>query len=108
MMPGRDSKLFLIGTRSSSHSCLINQLSLQVNGFAAGFATTGDKERQAAVSNFFDIITGSHSYATGGNNDGEAWGAPYQLGSTIAGVRHPLLLIIPKQCIVYCCQPQLY
>ena len=64
---------------------------LQVNGFAAGFAATGDKDRQAAVSNFFDIITGSHSYATGGNNDGEYWGPAYQLASTIAGVSRPAL-----------------
>ena len=59
---------------------------MQVNGFAAGYKTSGDQERRQATSNFFDIITGGHSYATGGNNDGEYWGAPYQLASTISGV----------------------
>ena len=69
---------------------------LQVNGFAAGYSTTGDKDRQSAVSNFFDIITGSHSYATGGNNDGEYWQQPYQLGSTIAGVHNSLFYLIRR------------
>jgi DUF1680 family protein len=67
----------------------------QVNGFAAGYESTGDQGRRSAAFNFFDIIVGAHSYATGGSNDGEAWGPPYQLGSTIAAVRsflpHPLL-----------------
>jgi len=59
---------------------------MQVNGFAAGFESTGDQKRRAAASNFFDIIVGAHSYATGGNNDGEYWGPGYQLGGTIAAV----------------------
>ena len=57
-----------------------------MNGFAAGYKTSGDEERRVATANFFNIITGTHSYATGGSNDGEYWGAPFQLGGTIAGV----------------------
>ena len=57
-----------------------------MNGFAAGFESTGDEGRLSAVANFFDIVTNAHTYATGGNNDGEYWQAPRELASSIAAV----------------------
>ena len=46
---------------STSVSC-----SAQVNGFAAQYEKTGDKDALTAVQHFFDVITHHHSYATGG------------------------------------------
>ena len=46
---------------STSVSC-----SAQVNGFAAQYEKTGDKDALIAVQHFFDVITHHHSYATGG------------------------------------------
>ena len=62
-------------------------VSAQVNGFAASYERSGDTAKLAAVRNFFDIITSSHSYATGGNNDGEFWQAPHELGTVVTDVR---------------------
>ena len=39
---------------------------LQVNGFAAQYEQTGDKDALTAVQHFFDVVTHHHSYATGG------------------------------------------
>jgi hypothetical protein len=39
---------------------------LQVNGFAAQYEATGDKDALTAVQHFFYVITHHHSYATGG------------------------------------------
>lgn len=39
---------------------------LQVNGFAAQYEATGDRDALTAVQHFFDVITHHHSYATGG------------------------------------------
>ncbi len=39
---------------------------LQVNGFAAQYEATGEKDALTAVQHFFDVITHHHSYATGG------------------------------------------
>lgn len=58
----------------------------QVNGFAARFDATGDPKAAAAVANFFDIVTGSHSYSTGGSNWFEGWGQPKSLGDAIDNV----------------------
>lgn len=60
-----------------------------MNGFAAGYEQTGDQDRLAATTNFFDIVTSAHSYATGGSNANEFWIAPRELAPTIYGVRNP-------------------
>lgn len=39
---------------------------MQVNGFAAQFEKTGDKDALTAVKHFFDIVTKDHSYPSGG------------------------------------------
>ena len=66
---------------------------MQVNGFAAGHEvlegsqfTQESEERLQATKNFFDIVLAAHTYATGGNNNGEWWQAPHSLASTLAPV----------------------
>lgn len=54
----------------------------QVNGFAARHEHVGDQASLAAVSHFFKHLTSAHSYASGGSNDNEFWGAPSSLGDT--------------------------
>lgn len=60
---------------------------MQVNGFAAAFEKAGHNASYAAVSNFFSVVTSAHSFATGGNNDHEYWGAPRQLADSVLLVR---------------------
>ena len=50
----------------SMQNGLTHVLGLQVNGFAAQYEKTGDKDALTAVQHFFDVITHHHSYATGG------------------------------------------
>lgn len=50
--------------KDAHHGCEL----LQVNGFAAQYEKTGDKEALTAVQHFFDVITHHHSYATGGQH----------------------------------------
>ena len=38
-----------------------------MNGFAAQYEATGDKDALTAVQHFFDVVTHHHSYATGGD-----------------------------------------
>lgn len=62
----------------------------QVNGFAAQYEVTGDKDALTAVQHFFDVITHHHSYATGGSNDGEFWGPADQVADAISEQQHAL------------------
>jgi len=39
------------------------------------------------VVNFYGHLTGAHSYASGGSNDNEFWGAPMELGASFEKVR---------------------
>lgn len=55
-------------------------------GFAERSERTGDKEAAAAVSNFFEMVTGPHAYATGGSNDKEFWFPPGVLGESVVMV----------------------
>ncbi|DBA96514.1 hypothetical protein WJX77_003023 [Trebouxia sp. C0004] len=62
----------------------------QVNGFAAQYEATGDKDALTAVEHFFNVITHHHSYATGGSNDGEFWGPADQVADAISQQQHAL------------------
>ena len=59
----------------------------QVNGFAAAFEKAQDDVGFAAVSNFFDMVTSAHSFATGGSNDHEYWGPPRTMADSLLLVR---------------------
>jgi uncharacterized protein len=65
-------------------SCVppLNRHLAQVNGFAARYEGTGDKNSLAATSGFWTQLTARHSYTSGGSNDNEFWGAPMRLGDT--------------------------
>eukprot|EP00955_Chlamydomonas_euryale_P097026 365048-Chlamydomonas_euryale.AAC.19 len=44
---------------------------------------TGDEVAATAVKLFFDMVAGSHAYATGGSNDKEFWFEPGVLGESV-------------------------
>jgi DUF1680 family protein len=60
---------------------------VQVNGFAAAFEKAQDDVGYAAVSNFFEMVTRGHSYASGGSNDHEYWGPPRAVADALLQVR---------------------
>ena len=62
----------------------------QVNGFAARYESTGVDSSLAATSGFWSHLTSRHSYASGGSNDNEFWGAPMKLGDTFQKASWPL------------------
>jgi DUF1680 family protein len=55
----------------------------QVVGFVERAEASGDPEAVAAVSNFFDMVSGPHAYATGGSNDKEFWFDPGHLAESV-------------------------
>ena len=55
----------------------------EIIGNARGFELTGNATDHAIVSNFFDIVTANHTFATGGSNDYEHWGPPRRLGDQL-------------------------
>ncbi|KAG2492013.1 hypothetical protein HYH03_009742 [Edaphochlamys debaryana] len=62
----------------------------QVNGFAMAYDVTGDESARVATRNFFDILISTHSYATGGSNDHEAWFAPSEVSNALWTQRNAL------------------
>ncbi|HSH94332.1 MAG TPA: beta-L-arabinofuranosidase domain-containing protein, partial [Roseimicrobium sp.] len=48
----------------------------QVIGFARHYELTGDREDQLAAEKFWSIVTGQHSFVTGGNSFAEHFAAP--------------------------------
>ena len=52
----------------------------EVVGDARGYELTGNDTKLAIVTNFLNILRDGHSFATGGSNDGEHWGAAHALG----------------------------
>lgn len=60
---------------------------VQAVGFAERAEVAGDTEAATAVSNFFEMVTGPHAYATGGSNAKEFWFEPGHLGEAITMVR---------------------
>lgn len=71
----------------SFRPCIHAARLVQVNGFAAAFEKAQDNVGYAAVSNFFSMVTGAHSFATGGSNDHEYWGAPRAMADSLLVVR---------------------
>ncbi|GAX76447.1 hypothetical protein CEUSTIGMA_g3892.t1 [Chlamydomonas eustigma] len=55
----------------------------QVVGFVEKAEASGDPEAIAAVTNFFDMVSGSHAYATGGSNDKEFWFEPGHMAESV-------------------------
>ncbi|KXZ56391.1 hypothetical protein GPECTOR_1g347 [Gonium pectorale] len=55
----------------------------QVAGFAEAYDAVGDEGARTATLKFFNIVTGHHSFATGGSNDHEFWQEPDRMASAI-------------------------
>ena len=77
MVSGQD---VLAGHHANTHLA-------QAVGFAERAEVGGDAEAAAAVSNFFEMVSGPHAYATGGSNVKEFWFEPGHLGEAIVTVR---------------------
>ncbi|KDD72598.1 hypothetical protein H632_c3143p0, partial [Helicosporidium sp. ATCC 50920] len=75
---GRDA---LAGLHANTHLA-------QVNGFVARYEATGDDGAKSVVQNFYDILTSSHSFATGGNNWNEFWFAPRTVADAVNERNH--------------------
>ncbi|KAG2455135.1 hypothetical protein HYH02_000954 [Chlamydomonas schloesseri] len=60
----------------------------QVAGFAEEYDTVGTAAARQATSNFFDIVTQHHSFATGGSTDHEFWQAPDELADSVLTHKH--------------------
>jgi hypothetical protein len=58
---------------------------LEIIGSARGYELTGNLTQKSIASNFFAIVTQNHSFATGGSNDHEHWGAPNMMGDQLDG-----------------------
>jgi hypothetical protein len=52
----------------------------EIIGEARGYELTGNSTQYNITANFFNIVTSTRSFATGGSNDHEYWGAPHMLG----------------------------
>eukprot|EP00041_Stephanoeca_diplocostata_P030284 m.912521 g.912521 ORF g.912521 m.912521 type:complete len:893 (+) comp23727_c0_seq18:76-2754(+) len=52
----------------------------EIIGAARGYELTANATQHAIAVNFFSLVTQHHSWATGGSNDGEHWGAPDRMG----------------------------
>eukprot|EP00937_MAST-01D_sp_MAST-1D-sp2_P001797 g1797.t1 len=57
----------------------------EIIGSARGYELTANRTQHDIASNFFHILNGSHTYATGGSNDHEHWHAPHRLGDDLDG-----------------------
>ena len=57
----------------------------EVIGNAVGYEQTGNATDRAIVEEFFRAVTTNHSWATGGSNDGEYWGAARRMGDQLNG-----------------------
>ena len=57
----------------------------EVLGNVVGFELTANATDHAIALEFWSAITQNHSWATGGSNDGEYWGAPRRLGDSLDG-----------------------
>lgn len=55
----------------------------EVLGNAVGYELTANATDRAIALEFFAAVTANHSWATGGSNDGEYWGAPKRLGDAL-------------------------
>lgn len=75
--PLADGKDCLPGLHANTHIP-------QVAGQARAYELTGDARCREVVEFFWDTLVAAHTYATGGSNVGEAWGAPDKLASTMA------------------------
>eukprot|EP01084_Bolivina_argentea_P301919 521016_1 len=52
----------------------------EISGSARGYEVNGNETQRDITINFFNILNGTRTFSTGGSNDNEHWGAPYQLG----------------------------
>ena len=57
----------------------------EVVGNARGYELSGNATDRAIALEFFRAVTTNHSWATGGSNDGEYWGAPSRMGDQLNG-----------------------
>jgi DUF1680 family protein len=88
LQPLAKNKDILSGLHSNTHLVL-------VNGFARRYELTGEKLYNDAVSNFWEMLIGSHVYANGSSSGprpnattttsltAEHWGVPNQLSNTM-------------------------
>ena len=60
----------------------------QINGWAAGYESTGNATYSQAISNFLDFLLTQHSWPTGGSNANEHWGDPMRMGDQLKSVSH--------------------
>jgi DUF1680 family protein len=56
----------------------------QIAGQARAYELTGAAESRKVVEFFWDTLVGAHTYATGGSNVNEHWGAPNKLAGTLS------------------------
>jgi DUF1680 family protein len=56
-----------------------------VVGAARRYELTGDASYAAVTANFHDVLTHSHSFATGSGNHGEYWQDPHRMGDALDG-----------------------
>ncbi len=55
----------------------------EIIGDQATYEYTGNTSKYTVTTNFFGFLNESHTYATGGSNDYEHWGAANQLGDAM-------------------------
>ena len=55
----------------------------EVIGAARRHEVTGDPTYRQITEFFFNLLTSTRTYATGGSNDNEHWGSPHRLGDTL-------------------------
>ena len=55
----------------------------EIIGSARAFELSGNQTQYAIANNFFDFVTTTHAFVTGGSNDYEHWGAPMRVGDQL-------------------------
>ena len=55
----------------------------EIIGAARGYEVSGNLTQKNITTNFFDIVTSAHAWATGGSNDGEHWTTPMRMGDQL-------------------------
>ena len=55
----------------------------EITGEAVGYELTGNETQFNITINFFNILNSTRTFATGGSNDYEHWGPPFQLGDQL-------------------------
>ena len=57
----------------------------EIIGDLNGYGLTGNDTKMTIAETFFQFVTTTHSWATGGSNHGEYWQAPMRMGDSLDG-----------------------